>query len=382
MAQPTPPFQQMSIPARSVLIHVVRGTASRRIRAAALLLLLGTGCAARAPRPDILTTSAARRDALARARVWTETPTASLDVRRGPRGDDAFTPGALVECTHVEKDMSGSTPKFTCRLPNGRDVKVKYGRDNGEVYAEVAATRILWALGFTADAMYPVRVRCHGCEGGTPDGDAQLFDPATIERKVGGRTLADEGGEGWAWPELDTLAPQGALSTRAQRDALKLLAAMLQHTDSKREQQQLVCEAKSWSASGCRRPVAYISDLGKTFGKVNLMNRDDPGSVNLGAWQETPVWEDKTGCHANAGVTFTGTLKNPEISEEGRELLARLLGRLSDAQLRAIFDVARFPARAAASGRPSESVDAWVAAFRQKQAAIASRHCNVMRAER
>jgi hypothetical protein len=343
--------------------------------------LFSAGCATHTSRPDIVTTSAARRDALARARVWSETPTASLDVKRGPRGDGAFAPGALVECTHVDKAMSGSTPKFTCRLPSGKEIKVKYGRDNGEVYAEVAASRILWALGFTADAMYPVRVRCRGCEGGVPDGNAQLFDPATIERKVRGRTLADDGGEGWAWPELDTLAP-GALSTRAQRDALKLLAVMLQHTDSKREQQQLVCEAKSWSASGCSRPIAYISDLGKTFGRVNLMNRDEPGSVNLGAWLEAPVWEGKTGCHANAGTTFTGTLKDPDISEEGRQFLVRLLKRLSDAQLRAIFDVARFPMRAAASGREGESLDRWVAAFRQKEAAIAARRCDETRAAR
>ncbi|WP_157898789.1 hypothetical protein [Luteitalea pratensis] len=361
---------------------MVRAAALRRINTAVLLLLLGAGCAARTSRPDIVTTSAARNDALARARVWTETPTASLDVRRGPRGDGAFAPGALVECTRVDRDMSGSTPKFTCRLPGGRDVKVKYGRDNGEVYAEVAASRILWALGFTADAMYPVRVRCHGCEGGTPDGDARLFDPATIERKVRGRTLADDGGEGWSWPELDTLAPTGALSTRAQRDALKLLAAMLQHTDSKREQQQLVCEADSWSTSGCRRPIAYISDLGKTFGKVNLMNRDTPGSVNLDAWLEAPVWNGTTGCRANAGMTFTGTLKDPEISEEGRQLLARLLQRLSDAQLRDVFDVARFPVRAAATGHESETVERWVAAFRKKAAEIASRRCDVTRAER
>jgi hypothetical protein len=278
--------------------------------------------------------------------------------------------------------MGGSTPKFTCRLPNGREIKVKYGRDNGEVYAEVAASRLLWALGFEADAMYPVRVRCHGCEDGTPDGDARLFDPATIERKVKGRTLADEGGEGWSWPELDTLAPQGGLSTRAQRDALKLLAAMLQHTDSKREQQQLICDEKSWSKSGCRRPIAYIADLGKTFGKVNLLNRDAPGSVNLDTWLQAPVWNGTTGCHANAGVTFTGTLRDPAISEEGRELLARLLAQLSDRQLRAIFEVARFPTRAAASGRAAETVDGWVAAFRQKAAEITSRRCETTRAER
>ena len=360
---------------------MVRGTASRRLSIGALLLFLGAGCAFKAPRPDIVTTSATRRDALARARVWSATPTARLDIARGPGGPGSFAPGALVECTFVDKEMSGTTPKFACRLPTGREIKVKYGRDNGEVYAEVAASRLLWALGFEADAMYPVRVRCHGCPGGTPGGKARLFDPATIERKVKGRSLADEEGEGWSWPELDQVAQKGALSTRAQRDALKLLAAMLQHTDSKRVQQQLVCEDDA-TAAGCRRPVAYIADLGKTFGKANLMNRDAPSSVNLEAWLAAPVWDDATGCRANAGVTFTGTLRDPSISDEGRQLLARLLRQLSDAQLRELFDVARFPMRAAAIGRHGETVDRWVTAFRRKSAEIAERRCDVVRAER
>jgi len=157
---------------------------------------------------------------------------------------------------------------------------------------------------------------------------------------------------------------------------------MLQHTDSKREQQQLLCEPKSWSASGCRRSIAYISDLGKTFGKFNLMNKDEPGSVNLEAWVAASIWDGDTGCRANAGGSFTGTLKDPVISDEGRQLLVRLLRQLSDAQLRAVFEVARFPMRAAAAGREPESVDRWVAAFRQKEAAIAGRRCDVTRAER
>ena len=79
----------------------------------------------------------------------------------------------MVDCNYVERDMGGNTPKFACRLANGDEVKVKYGRDNGEVYAEVAASRLLWALGFSADAMYPVRVRCHGCPGRQAGGDAR-----------------------------------------------------------------------------------------------------------------------------------------------------------------------------------------------------------------
>ena len=40
------------------------------------------------------------------------------------------------------------TPKFECEVTPGDVVKVKYGENNGEVFAEVAASRLFWALGF------------------------------------------------------------------------------------------------------------------------------------------------------------------------------------------------------------------------------------------
>ena len=359
-----------------------RGDAVKRVGLSVCLLILTAGCAAKS-KPDVAVSTDVRRDALARARVWHAVPTSSLDIARGPRGNGSFAPNAMVDCNYVERDMGGNTPKFACRLANGDEVKVKYGRDNGEVYAEVAASRLLWALGFSADAMYPVRVRCHGCPGAKSAGAPVLFDPATIERKVAGPSLADEGGEGWSWPELDAIAPSGALSTRAQRDALKLLAAMLQHTDSKREQQRLICEVKLRAGGRCPQPLAYIADLGKTFGKVNLLNRDLPGSVDLGAWSETPVWSGSTGCQANAGLSMTGTLKDPEISDAGRQLLARLLRELSDAQVRDLFRVSRFPMRESdAAGRDGATVDRWVAAFRQKRTEITNRRCETTKAAR
>jgi hypothetical protein len=382
MASPHTSAWSAARASRSIPRHLTGGDAVGRVSVTVCLLILTAGCAAKS-RPDVAVSSEVRRDALARARVWHAVPTSSLDIARGPRGKGSFAPNALVDCTYVDRNMGGNTPKFACRLANGDQVKVKYGRDNGEVYAEVAASRLLWALGFSADAMYPVRVRCHGCPGAKPGEASVLFDPATIERGIAGPSLADERGEGWSWPELDAVAPRGARSTRAQRDALKLLAAMLQHTDSKREQQRLICEVKVKADGRCPQPLAYVSDLGKTFGKVNLLNRDLPGSVDLDAWSRTPVWSGSAGCQANAGITMTGTLKDPEISDAGRQLLVRLLGQLSDGQVRDLFRVARFPVRDSEdAARDAATVDRWVAAFHQKRAEIANRRCETTKAAR
>ena len=311
-----------------------------------------------------------------------------MNLRTGPTGRGAFVPGAVVDCRYVDEEMSGSTPKFTCVLPDGDKVKVKYGSDNGEVFAEVAATRLLWALGFGADRMYPVRVRCHGCPANadaptrTAPAAIRTYDFAVVERKMAGHELAGPEGEGWTWSELDLIDPTRGASI-AERDALKLLAAVLQHTDSKREQQRLVCiDARPPAA--CRRPFMLINDLGKTFGKANALNRDHPGSVNLEAWSREPVWTASPDCRANLEKSFTGSLDDPAITEAGRRFLADRLGQLTDRQLRDLFTVARFPARVTGERDedPAPDVQAWVLAFKDKMKQIANRSCQPLRSAR
>jgi hypothetical protein len=347
------------------------------------LSVFAAGCAARAKAttvPDV-----DRLDAIRRAAVWTPTDVATMNIRTGRGGPGSFEANALVECVYVEKDLSGSTPKFTCALPTGEQLKVKYGAANGEVYAEVAATRLLWALGYGADDVYPVRVRCQGCppddrksgEAASQDG-VQYYEFAAIERKWPGRELEDRRGPGWDWAELNLVDPASGGAPLEQRDALKLLAVLLQHTDSKREQQRIVClDEDTTSRAGCQRPFMLINDLGKTFGRANAFNRDTPGSVNLEAWRKVQVWADDRGCRARLDKSVTGTLDNPVISEGGRAFLAERLNRLTDLQLHDLFTVARFPARRGPDMEDGEAseVSAWVAAFKDKAAQVRSRTC-------
>src|SRR5258706_195042 len=88
-----------------------------------------------------------------------------------------------------------------------------------------------------AERMYPVRVICHGC----PPAIRLDTDIASVQRKMPGTDLEIAHVTGWAWSELDLVDPAVGGAPRAQRDALKLLAALLQHTDSKPEQQRLMC---------------------------------------------------------------------------------------------------------------------------------------------
>jgi hypothetical protein len=365
-------------------LHLSGSVKSRGCLVSAMTLLLAlaatTAFAADAVKP------AARVDAIKRAQVWTPADIPSKDVLNGPERKDGFTPGETISCNFVGKRMTGHSPKFTCVLEPDDELKVKYGRDNGEVYGEVLATRLLWALGFGADAMYPVKVLCHKCPpqmGGTPYDnrlDEIMFDPAAVERKMPGHDIVTRDQEGWSWAELDQVSEVAGGAPLAHRDALRLLAVFMQHTDSKPEQQRLICLDKNWKGKApCERPFMLVNDLGLTFGKSNALNRNSKSAVNFEEWSETPVWKDKTGCVANLSGSITGTLENPRISEEGRAFLADLMMQLTDKQIADLFETARVSLRPRAPNSKetvSATVGEWRDAFKKKRDEIVNRRCD------
>ena len=320
-----------------------------------------------------------RADAIARAQVWTPTDIPAVDIRTGPGGRRAFAFRETVTCDYLDKDLAGRSPKFAC-ASGGDELKVKFGGGNAEVYAEVAATRLLWALGFGADRMYSVRVICRGCPenlAGILRGDGStLFDPAAIERKMPGKEFKPD--SSWAWAELDNVQEARGGAPAAHRDALKLMAVFLQHTDSKPEQQRIVCrEDDARTATTCTQPVMMINDVGLTFGGTSLANANSK-AMNLAAWATTPIWKGDTGCVGNLSRSATGTLKDPVISEAGRAFLAGLLTQLSDAQIAALFEVSRVTLRL----RDPENVRSgfatvaeWVSVFKRKRMEIVDKRC-------
>ena len=148
-----------------------------------------------------------------------------------------------------------------------------------------------------------------------PAGRSRRIDPAVIERKLG-RELADK----WDWSELDHTAPNRGGATKAERGALKLLAVFLQHRDSKAKNQRIVCvDDAADPKQPCAEPLIMINDLGITFGRAV----------------------------GNLAGSWTGILKDPAISEEGRQ--------------------------EPNSGLPS--IDEWVDAFKQKRTQIVEHRC-------
>jgi len=329
----------------------------------------------------------ARADLLRRATVWRPTRIAEMDLFRGPQGKDGFDPDQQVTCDYVtpDKPLTGHTPKFLCDLGGGDVAKVKY--NSGEVYAEVAASRLLWALGFGADRDYPVQVTCRNCPiepwfwSSERKVEEKRYQTATIQRRLDGKDIETRDDEGWAWPELDVVDERAGGASRDQRDGLKLLAVFLQHSDSKPSNQRFVClpggvVKDEAGHEDCKAPFLYVHDVGLTFGKATLLNNT---RVDLQAWRSQPMWKDPGQCVANMKKSLSGSLADPRIGEGGRKFLADLLAQLSDAQIRDMFRAARFERLEerirAAEGERLVTLDDWVEVFKHKRGEIVNRKC-------
>jgi hypothetical protein len=332
---------------------------------------------------DAAAPEAARTAALRQARVWTPVDGAAADLGVNPPDPAGTLSETLVRCRYLDGPARGTTAKFDCVLRDGEVVKVKYGH-TGEIQAELAASRLLTALGFGADRMFLVpRLRCYGCVRtpfytnwaldkvqarelvvrSVPEDSYTDFEWAAVERHFGGLPIEAGAREGWAWFELDPLDPSLGAG-RAERDALRLAAMLLAHWDNKAANQRLVCLAPAPSAPApCPRPFALIHDLGATFG---------PNKVEIDHWKAAPIWTDRARCTVSmrqfpySGSTFSDTA----ISEAGRQLIARELTALSERQVTALFSGARFREFGGAKSDTDER--AWTAAFLDKVRQIAS----------
>jgi hypothetical protein len=325
---------------------------------------------------------AERIDALARASVWMPPPTPIASARLD---SDPQQP-QMIECMFAVEEVGGTAPKFDCTLDSGEKIRVKYGR-TPEIPSEVAAARLLHALGFGADnVMLVPKLRCYGCPaepfitmrtlglvgahelyGRVINRDSYKdFEWVAVERKHWGRPIETDTIEGWAFFELDLIDEKKGGAPKAHVDALRLLAVMLAHWDNKSENQRLVClSERDWPEGGaCSRPMAMLQDVGSSFG---------PRKVDLPNWEATALWSDRASCTATMdslpykGATFTPT----RISEAGRRHLASLLQQLTDQQIAALFRSARFDQAKGLVGFTATPVPEWVRVFKTKVRQVA-----------
>jgi len=362
-----------------------------------------------------------RLAAMHAAALFVPKAVAEADIMEGPAQNKKqfqlhFNDKVICDFDTPGVKMGGKTSKFACKITsvvgtNGQvqtltpemeeePVKVKFGANDNEVYAEIVATRLMWALGYYADSWFPVRVECHNCpanpESGAGATSTHTFDPATIVRKFSWRkmTEAGKGEEGWSWKELDTANGRPTY----ERDGLKLLAAFMKHSDNKPPQQRLVCDKVDVDqktqppTTTCNKSVMLVQDVGATFGTGGWFTSNTTAKMNLKGWSSKKLWI-KAGteaapkqCQAGLRKSLTAHdgLSNPMISEEGRRFDAGLMCQLSDHQIEDLFRSSRaaeMPEYHNSDGSFKPGVDEasvmrqWVAAFKEKREELASGRC-------
>ena len=422
-------YQHLGYPQVPVRAH------ASRVKSLVAAAIFGIGATSVAvPQPAavsaIRTSRAARATYLARANIWRDPGTLSAaEVLEGSeRGlpytfEQAATDTGLG-CTFTQpgKDIGGGSAKFLCRTADGRDLRVKYwdpesGRGNREVFATVAASRLMWALGFNAVPALPLNVRCDRCPENPHEGTGGVRTRryvAMVQAPWPTPVILSGGdiNQGWSWKDLDSAIeslPTGPerVRQRTHFDALTLLGVFVQHGDRKSGQQRLYCDSPADTAAGnataaradatgltlveraagsaCATPAVAIVDVGATFGGAGRTSNDTTASMNLDEWRRKRVFADARGDECRGELTVS--LKagqdgegDPRISEEGRSFLVEQLHRLTPDHVRAIFKAARVDELTSRSSHHSVEgaggVDAWVAAFQDKVRQIESRRCS------
>ena len=187
-----------------------------------------------------------------------------------------------------------------------------------------------------------------------PDEWVSDFEWAAVKRHFEGRESSRTDRPGWGWGELDRI-DRSSGANRAERDALRLVSLLIAHSDTKPSNQRLVCVADRDGSDTCPRPFALIHDLGDTFGLNN---------GGLAQWKKSGIWKNRERCAVTMREFPDDSATFPEryISEEGRQLLARELRMLTDAQIEALF----VSTRITRSGSGNGNADAWVQTMRDR----------------
>jgi len=175
----------------------------------------------------------------------------ALNLLDGPGGKDR-QPG--TQFVFIEESKGGTSPKFVVTDENGVRWKVKLGR---EAKPETAATRLVWAAGYHADAdYYRPQIQVQGMRplsrGKEYVSDGHIVREARLERQGGGNKLKD-----WSWYD------NSLVGTR-EFNGLRVMMALINNWDLKANNNDVYDVYDQGSAAG--RHV--VSDLGASLGRT------------------------------------------------------------------------------------------------------------------
>lgn len=310
------------------------------------------------------------------------------ELYEGDQRVRGFEPDEPIWCRFTAHPKSGASPKFRCHLTDDRyhlkdkkgnivreawsvnqdgkltdagdntiqsvegtslkadKVRVKYSTGKSrhrEVFTEVAASRILWFLGFYSDSMYQVSASCLGCVSdpfrtGQNEAVPEInhFFPASVERKVPGKEIKTDKHEGWKKEDLERIYKYAPKEKQHEIEAYILAMNLFHYHNFISLQNRVTCLKDQWNkeTGECYQPVMYIQDLGGSFGSEGLFINP---RGDFSAWEDETIFKKKSSCKLRANA---GELKY--VSEGGRQFLWNRLQHLTEEKVRAIFTAAHF----------------------------------------
>lgn len=156
----------------------------------------------------------------------------------------------------LKEDTDGTQPKVIVRDANNREWSAKFG---DEVHSGIAASRLVWALGYVADEIYYVdRGTITGVAGLTQAAKALGADGAFTKASFRLRDARAERAE-----ERWTFAKNPFAGSR-ELSGLAILMTMIGNWDIQGDRNNRILE------DGGRR-LFIVSDLGATFGKMGAV---------------------------------------------------------------------------------------------------------------
>ena len=263
--------------------------------------------------------------------LWEPVDISSRDLFRGPTSD-GIQP-ALETVTFLGRQPGGNNLKYRVKDKNGREWVIKIA---DESQAEVAAVRLIWAIGYRTEIDQMVRSISIPKVGNYKNVRFEAR-PESIKR-----------GERWSWRNNQHIGSK-------ELDGLKIMMALVNNWDLKDENNVVITEGD--------KSYMIVSDIGSSFGKLA-----DKSQTRSGRSVSRPVdFANATFIKGvNNGVLeldYRGMADDlmTGIKVENARWLADLLVQLSDKQISDAFRAANYSA---------EDVALYTAAIKERIAAL------------
>jgi hypothetical protein len=244
--------------------------------------------------------------------LWEPVDIKSRDLFRGPTSEGIVP--ALQKVEFIGRQPGGNNLKFRLKDANGREWVAKVA---DESQSEVAATRLLWAIGYKTEIDQIVH-RMQIEKVGNYKNARFEARPETIKR-----------GERWSWTSNPHIGTK-------EFDGLRLMMAFINNWDLKDENNIIITE------NG--KTYMMVSDLGSSFGKLADKSKSRSGrSVNKPEhFAEAGFIKSVDGDVLVLDYRGIGEDYLKGIKVEHARWLADLLLQLSDKQISDAFRAANY----------------------------------------